>query len=1191
MADLKKIGVQMMVKGASQFARDIGHVAISFVHYGKAVMGAQAANAKLAQQQVNQLQNALNKSISVYNRLTNASTRQQDIVIKLTQRQAALTASIANLNAALGNPGTIAYNTRLARIAVQQGRLNNTTTSLNSAQLKNTQITQQLNAEYTKAQQIAGDLATAQNTLTTILGQQMSIGGVLSNVWAALTGQLGKTLITGANLGATFARLALQISAVVMVIDVAKFAINALTGVIGVVLTALGSLWSIFSKIVTVAFNVGKTIISWVVNGLKQLVSIPYNFIVGGLKGIWQSIQRIGEIAIGMNLSNLIWNLGTKLKDLGMMAVNAASDFQLLRIRMVGLIQRELAETKNIPFTDSLAEASEKAEELIGWVSQLAVKSKFGADEIANIFTLSMAYDMTAKEAQELTIATVNFATGMGLGNEQITRIVENFGQMKAAGKITGTELRDLARGAFMPINRVLEIMGENLGLDVDKTKNLRKELMDMSADGTANADDFFKAFIKLSGRDFPDAIGKASKSLATVISNTQDFIKSVIGWRVITPTLDIISDRMSSFVEKLMTPEVINLSKTVGLFFARMAGGLFKVSDALTPSFMNNIGKFASTFDNILNAIMKFGASNNSKDTADSLKDIYINLVNLGMNGKVANKLKGFLAGIGWEISNIGNVPIGDTIKNLWKNVSGAFSILYDTYIKPELDKQWAKLKDGIPGVWENHIKPGLVTLWGLFTGWFETVWKEFPTFWETTVSPKLTEAVTFLSDFIYDSDLGNEFGGAVMTKIVEFFTSSAGPAGAFAGQIATVLGSVLKIAFASAVQFAFGASEELGDNSRLVAGKNTVFSPLEKSIETLGNTADVALKKSLIDIKVWFQEFLNEHPRVKMMADGLQLLNTNLQGMMTTFDKLQILFGGQKGGDASSALSFLDQAFGPTSWVTKFFTDMQNWKGQIDSANKLLDGLIELKDKIFGLGIDFGSEDGMGLGSSLPSMLIDLGLDIAQALWDGFTEAKKANEDFSKETKTTFELLDRDMVGASIVPDMMTAIYEAISTKFAEILTYTNDDFITPWKAAFTDIDWYLMATLEMGEFLAGLQAAAPGIISWFSEFAKNFHVDVTFGINGSYTPPDPNPNNNPKPKNDGKGISDRWWEDQTKKTSALTLSPGSNSFATLKPTSGNSSVTNVKESNYNLNVNSTLTTDNIVRQFGVMRLITED
>jgi tape measure domain-containing protein len=1192
MADLKKIGVQMMVKGASQFARDIGHVAIAFVHYGKAVMNAQAANAKLAQQQVNQLQKAMTQNTNLINRLTTAYANQDTRVKILRSNYNALTGSIAAHKAALAtmNNTTAAYQQGMAALIKEKARRRNILKQIHAGVAKLNTIQNSLNNAQNQSISITQNLANAQATLTNILSNQMSIGGVLGSVWSALTGQLGRALYTGASLGATFARLALQISAVVMVVDVLKFAINAATGVIGVVITALGGLFSIFTKIVSVAFNVGKTIIGWVVNGLKQLVSIPYNFIVGGLRGIWESIKRIGEIAIGMNLSNLIWNLGTKLKDLGMMAVNAASDFQLLRIRMVGLIQRELAETKNIPFTDSLAEASEKAEELIGWVSQLAVKSKFGADEIANIFTLSMAYDMTAKEAQELTIATVNFATGMGLGNEQITRIVENFGQMKAAGKITGTELRDLARGAFMPINRVLEIMGENLGLDVEKTKNLRKELMDMSANGTANADDFFKAFIKLSGRDFPDAIGKASKSLQTVISNTEDFIKSVIGWRVITPTLDIISDRMSNFVEKLMTPEVIGLSKTVGEFFANMANGIFRASDSLTPSFMNRIDKFASTFDNILNAVMRFGASNNSKETSASLREIYVNLVNLGMNGKVANKLKGFLAGIGWEISNFGNIPIGESLKNLWKNISGAFSLLYDTYIKDELEAQWKKLQDGIPAVWENHIKPGLVTLWGLFTGWFETVWKEFPTFWANTVSPKLTEAITFLSDFIYQSDLGNEFGGAVMTKIVEFFTTTAGPAGQFAGQIATVLGSVLKIAFASAIQFAFGAGETLEDNSRLVAGKDTVFSPLEKSIESLGSVADEALDNSLRDLSEWFKSFLDEHPRIKTMADTIDLLGDNLALMASVTEKITQLLSGKE-GEGGGFLQQLDKLIGPSSWINKIHDDLVVWKTELTILDDVLGLFTTVKDKLSGtdLTIDLGG----GIGEIINS-IITTGTKIATAFAEGFADAKASTITFKDEELGIFEDLDEAVVTHSIVPDMMTAIYESITTKFAEILIYTRDEFVTPFKAAFTDIDWYLMATTEMAEFFKGLQDAAPGILAWFYDFASKFRINVTYGFNGSGLP---SPSNNPATNPTNTPVHTPVSTPVNPSGSQNPLDPGSvvtsssSSFATLRPVVHNNNVTSVKENNYNLNVNSTLTTDNIVRQFGVMRLITED
>jgi tape measure domain-containing protein len=161
-------------------------------------------------------------------------------------------------------------------------------------------------------------------------------------------------------------------------------------------------------------------------------------------------------------------------------------------------------------------------------------------------------------------------------------RIIENFGQMQAAGKLTGTELRDLARGAFLPINRVLDIMGESLGLDADKTGKLRTELQGMVSSGETDVKTFFEAFNTMVARDFPNSVGKASKSFAVVKSNLMDFLQSVIGWRVITPTLDLISGRMSSFIEKFMTPEILVFSEQLGDVFAYVAESVFKLVDAL---------------------------------------------------------------------------------------------------------------------------------------------------------------------------------------------------------------------------------------------------------------------------------------------------------------------------------------------------------------------------------------------------------------------------------------------------------------------------------------------------------------------------------------------------------------------------------------------------------------------------------
>ena len=231
---------------------------------------------------------------------------------------------------------------------------------------------------------------------------------------------------------------------------------------------AIKKVIQVVGKLLKPVWDAAKFIGKHLWGAFKKIALLPFNIIIGGIRKFGDSLKRIFEITIGMNLDRLLWGLGRRLRDIGAMAADAAVNFQLLSIRMRGLLLQETMENNVVDYAGALDLAAEKAEKLVRWISKTAVETIFGAEEIANVYTLAMSYDYTSDRAKEITESVLNFATGMGLGNQEMQRIIENFGQMKAQGKLAGTELRDLARGAFVPVNAVLMQMDKNLGLIAD---------------------------------------------------------------------------------------------------------------------------------------------------------------------------------------------------------------------------------------------------------------------------------------------------------------------------------------------------------------------------------------------------------------------------------------------------------------------------------------------------------------------------------------------------------------------------------------------------------------------------------------------------------------------------------------------------------------------------------------------------
>lgn len=271
----------------------------------------------------------------------------------------------------------------------------------------------------------------------------------------------------------------------------------------------------------------------------------PFNKI---LSAVGESLRRIGEFVIAGLIVKGIQRITEALGNMARAVFDAAAEFQGLIIRLEGLIALDIFKEGNVEtFGDALAAAVDPASDLFFWIQQLALQTPFDIKDVANTITLAKAYGLTTDAAKITTTAILDFASGMGLTDIQMRRIIENFGQMIQQGKVTGTELRDLGRGAFFPVNDVLEKMRENLGLTTEEFIDLRKE-------GLTDVNAFMNAFIEIVGERFPNAGQRASRTITAVLGNIKDLTQGVLSFNVVRPVLDVISDKMADFLDILTT-------------------------------------------------------------------------------------------------------------------------------------------------------------------------------------------------------------------------------------------------------------------------------------------------------------------------------------------------------------------------------------------------------------------------------------------------------------------------------------------------------------------------------------------------------------------------------------------------------------------------------------------------------------
>lgn len=265
--------------------------------------------------------------------------------------------------------------------------------------------------------------------------------------------------------------------------------------------------------------------------------------------GFGREILNIAEVALGVLLRDAINAVIGFLKDLIGEIIDAGAEFQTLQLRLERLNFNTLIDS-GMEFNKAMAESVRITQEQIVWLQKLAALSPYDAQDIANTFTLARAYGMTADEAQRLTQNIIDFASGMGLGNTEMERIIINFGQLIQQNKLNAQDLRDLARGAFVPINDILERMAKNMGITVE-------ELNKMRASGKLGGDavkNFIEAFNELVEERFVGAAEKMSRTIQGATANFKDLFKSIIGFYVIKPLFDTIGGAIADFVNAVVS-------------------------------------------------------------------------------------------------------------------------------------------------------------------------------------------------------------------------------------------------------------------------------------------------------------------------------------------------------------------------------------------------------------------------------------------------------------------------------------------------------------------------------------------------------------------------------------------------------------------------------------------------------------
>lgn len=280
-----------------------------------------------------------------------------------------------------------------------------------------------------------------------------------------------------------------------------------------------------------------------------------------GLKKISGDGKGIKDIFVGVLGANLLQNGVTAFKNLGLEAVNVYGDFEQLGLSLKALAAREIyASGTAKSMSQAMQMASGSAEDLLEWVKELAIKSPFDQAGVAKALQTAMAYGFTAKEAQRMTEAMIDFAAAGGGSTETMNRIALALGQIKAKGSLAGQEILQLTE-ARIDVNATL-------ARAFGKTT---QEIVQMRERGLIPAEDAINAIVDVIGKDFEGAAEAASGTLTGMV-NTLGKIKEIGIREYFGPFFEELKPKLQEMITWLQDEKTVENIRAMGEGFADTA-------------------------------------------------------------------------------------------------------------------------------------------------------------------------------------------------------------------------------------------------------------------------------------------------------------------------------------------------------------------------------------------------------------------------------------------------------------------------------------------------------------------------------------------------------------------------------------------------------------------------------------------
>ncbi|HIW40633.1 MAG TPA: tape measure protein [Candidatus Mediterraneibacter vanvlietii] len=239
------------------------------------------------------------------------------------------------------------------------------------------------------------------------------------------------------------------------------------------------------------------------------------------------------------------------------------------KIAQFGLQFNMQMENYTTNFTTLLGSA-EKAQKLVNDLKNMAAKTPFGTSDLADASQTLLAFGVSAEDLMPV----LNNLGDISLGNkERFQNLALAFGQVSAAGKMTGQDLLQFVNAGFNPLKIIAEKTGESM-----------EEVRDRMSEGGVTAQEVADAMATATseGGQFFGAMENSSKTLEGRLSTLKDNASEAAGamTSALVPALEKIVDWLSQ------AAQWVSQNQGAALAIAAVIGTLVVVLGTLSAAF-----------------------------------------------------------------------------------------------------------------------------------------------------------------------------------------------------------------------------------------------------------------------------------------------------------------------------------------------------------------------------------------------------------------------------------------------------------------------------------------------------------------------------------------------------------------------------------------------------------------------------